>query len=226
MTFSMDLTAKLNFEAAATVTARTSLSATMGGKARFDSVTNPSVTSSGIAPVITYKQQPAVAVDISGSVGLEIALKPMLQIGIAHVAYAALSTDAFIRFDAIGKYPPFPALASSYQLPSPVPASLSSIGSCTSPHLVRYGVTASLRNANLEAVIDQNIGSSIDSAFKSFDIMYRFPVVSLLAYYHTHELCAIYDREGKRIRMREAKHQCCTGCLNINMVKLINDNST
>jgi len=110
----MDLTAKLNFEAAATVTARTSLSATMGGKARFDSVTNPSVTSSGIAPVITYKQQPAVAVDISGSVGLEIALKPMLQIGIAHVAYAALSTDAFIRFDAIGNYPPFPALASSY----------------------------------------------------------------------------------------------------------------
>jgi hypothetical protein len=85
------------------------------------------------------------------------------------VAYAVLSADAFLRVDGSFQYPPFPALSESYRLPAPIPAPSFTFGSCTTPHLLRYGVIAGVRNMILQPIFDLDIGSSISSYLRFID---------------------------------------------------------
>ena len=178
--FSLGGQADLDFQGAATVSARTALVANMRAGIAFNSKAASAPSNGGFTPTLTYSEPPSVSVSAAARVGMEIMLRPAIKIAVAHVAYAVLSADTFLRVDGSFQYPPFPVLSSPYQLPSPMPASLNNVGSCTAPHLVRYGVTAGVRNVALAPTIDINIGSAIDNVLKSLDYKYVFTPIVLL----------------------------------------------
>ena len=179
--FSLDGHAQLDFHGSATVNARTTLVANMQGKVDYRSKEGGLQSANrGNAPAITYSEQPTVSINAAAQVAMEIMLRPAIKVGIAHVAYAVLSADTFLRVDGSFRYPPFPALSTSYQLPSPVPASLIKFGSCATPHLVRYGVTAGVRDVSLTPVIDLDIGSTIWDQLSFLDYKHEFDSLVLM----------------------------------------------
>ena len=172
--FSLDGHAELDFHGSATVSARTDLVADLQGAVKYNTKVTPSVTNSGSAPSITFTESPTVSISAAAQVGMEIMLRPSIKVGISHVANVALSAEAFLRVDGSFKYPPFAALPTPYQLPSPVPASLSKYDSCTTPHLLRYGVTTGVRNVSLTPQIDFDLAGTIDSSLQFMNLKYKF----------------------------------------------------
>lgn len=93
---------------------------------------------------------------------IELSLRPVVSVEIALLgAEASITATLWARADAAFQYPAFSALPGFYQSPTTSRPALVHAGSCTTPHLLRYSVTAGVRGIEASAKIDFNLGTAL-----------------------------------------------------------------
>lgn len=93
---------------------------------------------------------------------IELSLRPVVSVEIAALgAEASIAATLWARADAAFQYPAFNALPGFYQSPTTSRPALMHAGSCTTPHLLRYAVTAGVRDIEASAKIDFNLGTAL-----------------------------------------------------------------
>lgn len=181
--FQLNLAASYIVNVNAQIRSSTALHGNVVGVTTYDSRGlngNPSdvTAASTLSPAVYFDEQPTIAIKAEGEASAEIALIPIVKVGLAHVAYAILTVQTYVDVNASASFPPFEPLSVPYQLPSPAPGALLHYGSCTEKHLVRYGVIAGWRTGSVSLALQEDLAGAISSELSQFDYSYTFGSLS------------------------------------------------